>query len=84
MNTQISQDAGRAAIKAAPPLEASAELTAEKSEPAPLPVARSAPEPTARRRSRTQATMEWVALVAFALVGAAWIYFWQNSAAFDR
>jgi len=38
--------------------------------------------PPLRRRSRTQTTMEWVALVAFALVGAGWIYFWQNSGAF--
>ena len=37
-----------------------------------------------RRRSRTQTAMEWTGLVAFALVGAGWIYFWQNCAAFDR
>jgi len=43
-----------------------------------------APSPAPRRRSRAQSTMEWVALVTFALVGAGWIYFWQNTGAFDR
>ena len=41
------------------------------------------PAPTPRR-SRPQSTMEWAALVTFALVGAAWIYFWQNPGMLDR
>lgn len=40
--------------------------------------------PQRRARSRTQTTIEWVALVAFALVGAGWIYFWQNTGVFER
>ena len=38
----------------------------------------------APRRSRAQSTMEWAALITFALVGAGWIYFWQNPGVFDR
>lgn len=60
--------------------------------PQPVMQARREPEPAKqmaaqaplRRRSRTRATMEWVALIAFALVGAGWIYFWQNTGSFDR
>jgi hypothetical protein len=37
-----------------------------------------------RPRSRAQTTLEWVALATFAIVGAGWIYFWQNSGTFDR
>jgi hypothetical protein len=61
----------------------------ESEKPPPRPAAQQAvsshaaiSQPLSRRRSRTQTTMEWVALVAFALVGAGWIYFWQNSNAF--
>lgn len=63
------------------------------SEPPPPPVvqARREPDPEIRaaaspspRRRGAQATMEWAALITFALVGAGWIYFWQNIGAFDR
>lgn len=63
------------------------------SEPPPPPVvqARREPDPEIRaaaspspRRRGAQATMEWAALITFALVGAGWIYFWQNTGAFDR
>ncbi len=63
------------------------------SEPPPPPVvqARREPDPEIRaaaspspRRRGAQATMEWAALITFALVGAGWIYLWQNTGAFDR
>jgi hypothetical protein len=31
-----------------------------------------------------QTRLEWAALATFAIVGAGWIYLWQNSGAFDR
>ncbi len=59
--------------------------------PAPVMQASRAPAPPrqiepapAPRRSRAQSTMEWAALITFALVGAGWIYFWQNPGMFDR
>lgn len=69
-----------------------AEVEAE-APPPPQPVmqARREPDPAIRaavspspRRTRAQTTMEWAALITFALVGAGWIYFWQNTGAFDR
>ncbi len=50
---------------------------------APAPPSQIEPAPTSRR-SRAQSTMEWAALITFALVGAGWIYFWQNPGMFDR
>lgn len=50
---------------------------------APAPPRQIEPAPTPRR-SRAQSTMEWAALITFALVGAGWIYFWQNPGMFDR
>lgn len=41
-----------------------------------------APQP--RPRARMQTRLEWAALATFAIVGAGWIYLWQNSGAFDR
>jgi hypothetical protein len=95
-SAQTSQEAvaAPAEAEAAPELEARRETTDAmfEEEPAALSPPPAVQQgvashaaisaPPLRRRSRTQTTMEWVALVAFALVGAGWIYFWQNSGAF--
>lgn len=86
-------DAGEGEGQPAPKPSASASAPGDvEFEEAPSPLMQASPTLAPRqiesapapRRSRAQSTMEWTALITFALVGAGWIYFWQNPGMFDR